>query len=212
MTTPGQHMVDRQLAARGLRDERVLRAMARVPRDAFVPPGERDAAWDDRPLPIGLGQTISQPYVVGLISELAQVGPDDVVLEVGAGSGYQAAVLGELARAVYAVEIRPELAAQARVNLEVAGADNVRVRAGDGGEGWPEHAPFHAIVVSAAVPAVPAPLIAQLADGGRLVAPVGRPDAQELVRIVKRGNRLETSSHGQVRFVSFIGAFGNPQD
>ncbi|RMH42297.1 MAG: protein-L-isoaspartate(D-aspartate) O-methyltransferase [Deltaproteobacteria bacterium] len=196
------------LAARGVDDARVLNAMRAVPRHLFVPAALRAHAYDDRPLPIGAGQTISQPLVVALTAQLCALGPDDVALEVGAGSGYQAAVLAQLCRRVYALEIRPELAARARTNLLAAGVDNVVVGAGDGGHGWPEHAPYDAIAVAAAARTVPPPLVDQLADGGRLVIPLGAPDLQQLVRIVRRGDELERTEHGPVRFVAFVGDFG----
>jgi protein-L-isoaspartate(D-aspartate) O-methyltransferase len=201
-------MIEQQIAARGVTDARVLAAMAAVPRDRFVPAGLRAQAFEDRPLPIGEEQTISQPLMVALMAQHAALGPDDVALEVGAGSGYQAAVLAKLCRHVYAVEIREALAAVARENLASAGIDNVTVAARDGGYGWPDHAPYDAIVVSAAAGKAPAPLLEQLADGGRLVVPLGGYMWQELVCIVRRGERFERSSHGAVRFVAFVGDFG----
>jgi len=195
-------MVERQLRARGITDERVLGAMAAVPRERFVDPGTEDDAYEDGPLPIGCAQTISQPYVVALMLELAEIGPDERVLEVGAGSGYVAALMGRLAREVVAVEHHGELAEQARGRLAALGVDNVRVVVADGKRGCPEAAPFDAIVVSAAATEVPAPLTEQLAPGGRLVLPRGGAGFQLLMRIVKHADgRLEESEHGGVAFV-----------
>ena len=201
-------MVEHQIAARGVRDPRVLDAMRRVPRHLFVPPGYERAAYEDTPLPIGQGQTISQPYIVALMTALLEPGPEDRILEIGAGSGYQAAVLGALAGRVVTVERLPEVAAMARRNLELAGIDNVEVFVGDGTRGWPEAAPYAGIVITAAGPEVPAPLLAQLADGGRLVAPIGGREIQELVRIVRRGDRYGRESAGPVRFVPLLGEHG----
>lgn len=201
-------MVEHQIAARGVRDPRVLDAMRRVPRHLFVPPGYERAAYEDTPLPIGQGQTISQPYIVALMTALLEPGPEDRILEIGAGSGYQAAVLGALAGRVVTVERLPEVAAMARGNLERAGIDNVEVFVGDGTRGWPEAAPYTGIVITAAGPEVPAPLLAQLADGGRLVAPIGGREIQELVRIVRRGDRYGRESAGPVRFVPLLGEHG----
>lgn len=201
-------MVEHQIAARGVRDPRVLDAMRRVPRHLFVPPGYERAAYEDTPLPIGQGQTISQPYIVALMTALLEPGPEDRILEIGAGSGYQAAVLGALAGRVVTVERLPEVAAMARRNLERAGIDNVEVFVGDGTRGWPEAAPYAGIVITAAGPEVPAPLLAQLADGGRLVAPIGGREIQELVRIVRRGDRYGRESAGPVRFVPLLGEHG----
>ncbi len=205
---PQQAMVQRQIAARGVRDERVLEAMLSVPRDLFVPEDLKRHAFEDRPLPIGEDQTISQPLMVALMTELAGLGPDDVALEVGAGCGYQAAILARLCKHVYAIEIREALADKARDNLAAAGVDNVTVAARDGGHGWAEQAPFDAIIVSAAARQVPPPLLEQLADGRRLVIPQGDTLWQELVRIVRRGDEFERSVHGAVRFVAFVGDFG----
>jgi len=154
-------------------DPRVMAALGRVPRHEFVPAAERPFAYVDGPLPIGHGQTISQPYIVALMSDLLRVEPDHVVLEVGTGCGYQAAVLAELALRVYSVEVIPELAEAAAARLRRLGYDNVEVRAADGYRGWPEHAPYDGIIVTAAAPEVPPPLVAQLKAGGRLVIPVG---------------------------------------
>lgn len=202
-----EEMVRRQLRGRGIRDDRVLAAMNRVPREEFVAPGWESDAYSDQPLPIGGGQTISQPYVVARMAELAEIQPDDRVLDVGVGSGYQTAVLAVLGGSVAGVEIRRELAVQAEERLAALGLD-VSIRVGDGGYGWPERAPFDAIVVAAAAPRVPAPLLAQLADGGRLVLPEGDSWKQELVRYRRRGDDFAREEMGPVRFVAFMGDYG----
>ena len=168
-----RRMVDEQVRARGVDDRRVLTAMEQVPRHRFVPEDMRDSAYDDRPLPIGEGQTISQPYIVGLMTELLDLKPSDKVLEIGTGSGYQAAVLSRLVADVYTIEIVKPLGDQARGILDRLGYKNVHTRIGDGYKGWPEAAPFNAIIVTAAPPQVPKPLLDQLAVGGKLVVPVG---------------------------------------
>ncbi|MCB1682398.1 MAG: protein-L-isoaspartate(D-aspartate) O-methyltransferase [Alphaproteobacteria bacterium] len=200
-------MVKTQLAGRGIGDQRVLRAMGHVPRHKFVPDYLEYKAYEDGPLSIGHGQTISQPYIVALMTELAQVGPEDTVFEVGTGSGYQAAVLGEIAREVYTVEYIEELGREAKERLAALGYKNVHVRIGDGYQGWPEHAPFNAILVTAGIDHIPQPLIDQLAPGGRMVIPVGA-DAlmQELLVIEKNmdGSVQETKTI-PVRFVPFLG-------
>lgn len=179
-------MVREQLEARDIRDPAVLDAMRRVPRHELVPSALRFQAYADHPLPIGNQQTISQPYIVALMTQLAELSPDDVVLEVGTGSGYQAAVLAEIVREVYTIEIISELAETARERLDRLGYDNVEVRAGDGYLGWEEHAPFDAIIVTAAAPEIPPPLLEQLAPGGVMVIPVGpRSEIQSLRRIRK---------------------------
>jgi protein-L-isoaspartate(D-aspartate) O-methyltransferase len=179
-----ERMVREQIAARGVTDERVLAAMRRVPRHRFVPEAQRASAYQDRPLPIGSDQTISQPLIVALMSDLAGVARGERVLEVGTGSGYQAAVLAELGAEVHSIEIVPELAASARETLVACGYGRVDVISGDGYRGLPEKAPFDAIVVTAAPDHVPQPLIDQLALGGRLVVPVG--DAQQQLRVLER--------------------------
>ncbi len=166
-------MVDRQIRARGIADPRVLAAMGKVPRHAFVPEAVRREAYEDHPVPIGFGQTISQPFIVAYMTEQLQLAPTDKVLEIGTGSGYQAAILAELAREVYTIEIIPELAARARATLEALGYRNVHVRHGNGYLGWPEAAPFDKIIVTAAPDEVPRALVEQLAVGGVLIAPVG---------------------------------------
>lgn len=185
--------------------ERVLAAMSRVPRHEYVPQRHRESAYDNRPLPIGAGQTISQPYIVGLMTDLADVTADSVVLEVGTGSGYQAAVLAELAGHVYTIEIVESLAASATATLARLEVDNVTVRAGDGYAGWPEHAPFDAIVVTAAPDTVPQPLIEQLAPGGRLVIPVGPAGRTQMLQVLTRQDdgTVETRDVVPVVFVPF---------
>jgi protein-L-isoaspartate(D-aspartate) O-methyltransferase len=179
-------MVEEQLRGRDIEDPRVLAAMGRVPRHLFVPAALRFRAYADHPLPIGNGQTISQPYIVALMTQLAEVEPDDVVLEIGTGSGYQAAVLSEIAKAVYTIEIVPDLAETAKARLAELGYEDVTVRTGDGYLGWKEKAPFDAILVTAAAPEVPPPLVEQLAPGAILVIPVGpQSEVQSLLRIQK---------------------------
>jgi protein-L-isoaspartate(D-aspartate) O-methyltransferase len=201
-------MVARQLRARGITDPRVLAAMTAVPREHFVGPDYSREAYSDQPLPIGAGQTISQPYVVARMAELAEIQPTDRVLDVGVGSGYQTAVLSKLADKVYGVEIRRELAELAERRLAALGIDEVKVRVGDGGYGWAEHGPYDAILVAAAAESVPIPLLAQLARGGRMVIPIGDPGQQELVRMVRRGDDFTRKSFGPVRFVAFMGDYG----
>lgn len=195
---------------RPVRDERVLEAMRRVPRHEFVPPAHRPRAYDDAPLPIGYGQTISQPYIVGMMSELLAVKPGDKVFEVGTGSGYQAAVLDAMGVEVWSIEIVPELARRAAADLERLGYRRVRVKAGDGYRGWPQAAPFDAIIVTCAPDHVPPPLVEQLKLGGRLVIPVG-PDirgpwsAQELLVLTKTAEGLKREKALDVRFVPMRG-------
>ena len=193
-------MVARQLRARGISDERVLAAMAKVPRHEFVPAASRPLAYEDEPLPIGHGQTISQPYIVAAMTELARVDARSRVLEVGTGSGYQAAVLAEIARDVYTIEIVEALATEATRTLRRLGYGAVRVRHGDGYRGWKEAAPFDAIIVTAAPPTVPPALLDQLAPGGRLVIPVGDED-QELQVHRRTADGFEVTRHFPVRFV-----------
>jgi protein-L-isoaspartate(D-aspartate) O-methyltransferase len=188
-------------------DPRVLAAMERVPRHEFVPPGERERAYQNRPLPIAHGQTISQPYIVALMTHLMRIEPDDVVLEVGTGSGYQAAVLAELARHVYTIEIVEPLGKQAAHRLKALGYENVTTRIGDGYQGWPSEAPFDAIMVTAAPDHVPRPLIEQLKNNGRMVVPVGGNFlSQQLVVVEKKPDgRIETRQVIPVRFVPLTG-------
>jgi protein-L-isoaspartate(D-aspartate) O-methyltransferase len=198
-------MVDEQLRARGIRDSRVLDAMSRVPRHLFVPESERDEAYGDHPLPIGLGQTISQPYIVAFMSEALQLDPAHRVLEIGTGSGYQAAVLAELAGEVYTIEIIGELAARAEQTLRDAGYRNVTVRVGNGYLGWPEHALYDRIMVTAAPDRVPPALVEQLKVGGLMAIPVGDHGFQELRVLRRTETGLETLATLPVRFVPMTG-------
>ena len=194
-----------------VRDARVLAAMRRVTRHEFVPPDQAPFAYDDGPLPIGEGQTISQPFIVGAMTEALELKPTDRVLEIGTGSGYQAAILAELAAEVYTIEIHESLAAGARKTLDRLGYRDVSVRAGDGYRGWPEHAPFDAIIVTCAPEKVPEPLVEQLKVGGRMVIPLGadvdgRPwAAQDLVILRKTEKGVETAKSMGVRFVPMTG-------
>jgi protein-L-isoaspartate(D-aspartate) O-methyltransferase len=203
-----ERMVGRQLRARGIEDEEVLRAMGRVPRELFVPEAERRRAYGDAALPIGHGQTISQPYMVAVIVEALTVRPGSRVLDVGAGSGYQAAVLAELGAEVVAIERIPELAEQARANLVAAGFEGVEVVVGDGTLGWPERAPYDGIAVAAAAPAFPQTLYEQLRPGGRLVVPVGGPRAQRLEVIVRSPEGPAVLHSVPCRFVPLVGEEG----
>jgi protein-L-isoaspartate(D-aspartate) O-methyltransferase len=198
-------MVERQLAARDITEPRVLAAMRKVPRHRFVDPAQATSAYADRPLSIGHGQTISQPYIVALMTQLADPQPGDRVLEIGTGSGYQAAVLAELASAVYTIEIVEPLAAEATHRLQELGYDNVQVRAGDGYAGWPEHAPFDIVMLTAAPEQVPQPLLDQLKPGGRLVAPVGSQLLGQELRLIRKRDdgSLRTTRVAPVRFVPF---------
>lgn len=196
-------MVRTQIEARGVTDPRVLAALRRVPRERFVPPASQASAYGDSPLPIGHAQTISQPYIVAAMSEAAAIEPDDVVLEIGTGSGYQTAVLAELARTVYSIELIPELAKQGAAVLQALGYANVHVRQGDGYAGWPEHAPYDAIIVTAAPPEVPQALRDQLRVGGRLVVPVGTA-WQELVVIERTPDGFRERTLFPVRFVPMV--------
>ena len=203
-----ERMVATQIAARGVGDEKVLAAMRRVPRHLFVPAEVRGSAYSDYPLPIGHGQTISQPYIVAMMTSLLQIQPDDHLLEIGSGSGYQAAVLGILAREVISIERIPEVAQLARKNLADAGITNVTVVIGDGTLGFPGGAPYDGVLITAATPSIPSPLVEQLAEGGRLVAPVGSRDLQELVRLTRKGHDLTRESFGGVVFVPLLGEHG----
>jgi protein-L-isoaspartate(D-aspartate) O-methyltransferase len=198
-------MVRAQLVQRGITDSRVLDAMATVPRHLFVPPEARAQAYGDRALPISEGQTISQPYIVALMAQALSLRPGDRVLEVGAGSGYAAAVLSRLAGEVYTIERWPALAEAAERSLHDLGYTNVHVFHGDGTAGLPAYAPFDAVVVSAAAPWVPRPLREQLGEGGRLVIPVGGRDEQILLRLTRTDHRTQTERLGEVRFVPLIG-------
>ena len=204
-----EQMVEDQLRARGIQDARVLAAMRTIPRHLFVDESMRRRAYDDSPLPIDASQTISQPYMVALMSEVLELDGTERVLEIGTGSGYQAAVLAELASAVFSVERLAGLAESARQRLAALGyRERVRVRAGDGGDGWVTAAPFDAIIVTAAVQSVPRPLVEQLADGGALVLPLGDVDLQGLARIRRQGSGLRVDYFGECRFVKLIGEYG----
>ena len=202
-------MVERQVEGRGVSDPRLLEAMRAVPREAFVDPADADLAHEDMPLSIGAGQTISQPYIVALMIEAASLQPSDRALEVGAGSGYAAAVMGRLVERVHAIERIPELADAAAARLEALDFANVEVAVGDGTLGWPDAAPFDAILVAAGAPAVPEALKRQLAPGGRLVIPVGTGDVQRLLRITRgEDDRFEEEQIEAVRFVPLVGEQG----
>jgi len=204
-------MVNDQLRRRGLRDERVLAVMGDVPRERFIAPRSRHEAYADRPLPIGSGQTISQPYVVALMTQELDVQPTHRVLDVGAGSGYQTAILARLAGEVFAVERLAELTAGAADALAELGIANVTLTTGDGTLGWPDHAPFDRILCGAAGPDVPKAWIEQLADAGRIVMPAGGAEVQDLIAIDKRGGRITRRSICGVRFVRLIGRQGWPE-
>jgi len=201
-------MVIEQLARRGIKDPRVLAAMRSVERDRFIPAEYAEHAYDDGPLPIGSSQTISQPYIVALMSEIAALNGNERVLEIGTGSGYQAAILSHLAAEVYSIESIPPLHDHARLILDAIGARNVRLQCGDGSMGWPEEAPFDAILVTAAMPGVARPLLEQLRPGGRLVAPIGEEELQTLVRIQRINNSWQEEYFGECRFVRMTGKHG----
>lgn len=196
-------MVGEQIEARGVRDARVLDAMRRVPRHLFLPEAQRGEAYADRPIPIGHGQTISQPYIVAFMTEALQVAPAHRVLEIGTGCGYQTAILASLAAEVYSIELVPELAERARRTLDAQGYTNIHIRTGDGYAGWPERAPFDRILGAAAAEEVPPVLVDQLADGGILVIPIGTW-SQELRVLQKRGRDLDTLATLPVRFVPMV--------
>jgi len=202
MASARQRMVEKQMRARDITDERVLAAMESVPRHEFVLPEMLDQAYNDHPLPIGYGQTISQPYIVALMTQMLGLDAGDTVLEIGTGSGYQAAVLAELTDQVYTIEIIPELAERARATLDRLGYDYVLSKQADGYWGWEEHAPFDAIIVTAAPDHVPQPLLHQLAEGGHMVIPVGPPGGYQSLWIISReGDEFNTFNWGGVRFV-----------
>ncbi|MGH9546080.1 MAG: protein-L-isoaspartate(D-aspartate) O-methyltransferase [Terriglobales bacterium] len=203
-----QRMVETQLRARGIRDHRLLDAMARLPRHEFVEARYRDQAYEDHPLPIGASQTISQPYMVALMLELLQLDSSSKVLEIGTGSGYQTAVLSQVAGQVYSIERHAELARQAAETLSRLGLTNVRVVTGDGSQGLAEYAPFDAIIVSAATAQIPAALLEQLREGGRMIIPVGPPEAQELQLVRKLGGKALITLREGCRFVPLISGAG----
>lgn len=199
-----EKMVETQIKARGVKDPRVLSALLKVERHLFVPKEFHSSAYSDQPLPIGEGQTISQPYIVALMTELLELKGDEKVLEIGTGSGYQAAILAELAKEVYSIEIVESLATSAKKLLQELGYQNIQVKVGDGYLGWPEVAPFDAIIVTCAPDHIPKPLIEQLKEGGRMVVPVGTY-SQELKKIVKRSGKIETTDILPVLFVPMTG-------
>src|SRR5438552_1520994 len=200
-------MVDEQLARRGITDARVLDAMRRIPRHRFVEEGLAHSAYEDHPLPIGEGQTISQPYIVALMTSLLGLTGQEKVLEVGTGSGYQTAVLGALARRVCSIERLPRLAERARATLEALGVANVWIRVGNGALGWPDEAPFDRILVAAGGPSVPPPLVEQLVEGGRLVLPVGSAEDQVLTVVERAGGETRTRQCGECKFVKLVGKY-----
>jgi protein-L-isoaspartate(D-aspartate) O-methyltransferase len=199
-----EKMVKEQIVNRGISDRATLNAMKKVPRHLFVPADIKDEAYEDNPLPIGYGQTISQPYIVAYMTEVSRPSPREKVLEIGTGSGYQAAILAEITDTVYTIEIIPELAKEASDRFKKLGYKNIITRYGDGYKGWPEHSPFDIIIVTAAAEKIPQPLLDQLAENGRLVIPVGEPNAvQELILVVKKNGKTESKRLSLVRFVPF---------
>jgi protein-L-isoaspartate(D-aspartate) O-methyltransferase len=198
-------MVEQQIEARGISDPATLAALRTVPRHEFLPMRLRSEAYADYPLPIGHGQTISQPFIVAFMTEAIRPQPGERILEIGAGSGYQAAILAQMGAEVYTIEIVEPLAEMARQTLERLGYKNAHVKHGDGFRGWPEHAPFDAIIVTCAPDKIPAPLVEQLRDGGRMIIPVGSGMNQELVLLRKKGDKIEKQSVLPVRFVPMTG-------
>lgn len=197
-------MVASQIEARGITDSRVLNAMRKVERHLFVPPDQVSRAYGDYPLPIGNGQTISQPYIVAFMTEALDLTPAMKVLEIGTGSGYQAAILAEICDTVYTIELVPALAQKAKNLLLLLGYKNIKVRTGDGYQGWIEHSPFQAIIVTCSPTRIPAPLIDQLDEGGRMIIPVGERYSQELIILVKKNNRLTQKAVLPVSFVPML--------
>lgn len=196
-----------QLISRGIINPKVLQAFRDIPRDEFLPQGKKDQAWFDGPVAIGHDSTISQPYVVALMTQLLDLKGTEKILEVGTGSGYQAAILSKLAQKVYSIDIKPELTADAKDLAKKLGLGNVLFLSGDGSAGYPEGAPYDAIVVTAGSPKIPQPLIAQLKLGGKMVIPVGSQDAQNLLLVVRREKDIETHSADSVRFVPLLGRY-----
>jgi len=201
-------MVVEQLQRRGIKDPRVLEAMGAVARDRFIAPEFADHAYDDGPLPIGSAQTISQPYMVALMSEVAELNGRETVLEIGTGSGYQTAILARLARRVLTMEYLQTLSDRGRIILAAMGVTNVVTRCGDGSDGWPEEAPFDVIMVTSAMPGVARPLLGQLTAGGRLIAPIGEDQLQTLVRIRRVNDSWQDEYFGECRFVKMAGKYG----
>ncbi|MFP4447657.1 MAG: protein-L-isoaspartate(D-aspartate) O-methyltransferase [Bacteroidales bacterium] len=203
-----QQMVKQQIVDRGIKDTKVIAAMKDVDRHVYVPKNYRDMAYSDRPLPIGNGQTISQPYIVALMTELLELEEGEKVLEIGTGSGYQAAVLSHITSEVYSIEIIEELAEQAKDNLQKQGYDSIKLKIGDGYKGWEEYAPFDAIIVTCAPSDIPEPLKEQLAEGGRMIIPIGDKFIQELVLFEKKNGELEKQEISSVRFVPMLDGSG----
>ena len=201
-------MVETQLIPRGIKDKRVLDAMRKVPRHLFVNEPMQYRAYDDMALSIGEGQTISQPYMVAAMTELLELKGDERVLEIGTGSGYQAAILAELSKEVYTVERVSVLSAQAEARFHTLGYKNIHVKVGDGTSGWPEEAPFNRIIITAGTPRIPDPLMDQLSDEGIIIAPVGDRFSQQIIKIIKSGNKLSESFHTPCVFVPLIGEHG----
>jgi len=201
-------MVQEQLARRGITDERVLRAMGKVPRHLFVEEALQDRAYGDHPLPIGEGQTISQPYMVATMTQSLRVDPEDRILEIGTGSGYQTAILAELAYQIFSVERIPSLATRAWKILDRLKYYNVRIKVGDGTLGWKEHAPYDGILVAASSPEIPEPLVQQLAEGGRLIIPIGNKFSQQLKILTKKGETVEVRDVCECAFVKLLGKHG----
>jgi len=207
-TQARERMVQDQLAARGITDARVLAVMGRVPRHAFVEDYLRDQAYEDYPLPIGENQTISQPYMIAIMAQVLQIEQTERILEIGTGSGYFSAILAELGAMVYSVERLESLASHARATLQTLGYRNVFIDVGDGSLGWPDHAPFDAVVVGSAAPCLPRPLLSQLMPGGRLVLPMGEEELQTLVRVSTEPSGLREEYFGECRFVKLRGQYG----
>lgn len=205
-------MVEKQLRARGIKDERVLEAMLAVPRHEFVPSELQSSAYEDRPLPIGSHETISQPYIIAVITEAAKVAPGDKALEIGSGSGYQAALLAQLGARVFTMESNPQLASESIERLARLGYGNIGVLAVDGSQGFPDQSPYDVIIISAGTPSVSPALLGQVAEGGRLVAPVGSLQQQELQVLTRRSGRITTRLLGACQFVPLIGKGGWRED
>jgi len=203
-----ERMVKNQLVARGIKDKRLLQAMSKIPRHLFIDDALYGEAYNDHPVPIGEKQTISQPYIVALMTEALELKGDENTLEIGTGSGYQTAILAELSSRVYTIERIKSLLGNARKLLSQLGYDNILFKAFDGTLGWKEYAPFDAIMVTAGAPHIAKPLIDQLADNGRMIIPVGDRYSQELIKVVRKGKELEQESLGGCRFVNLIGAHG----
>ncbi len=205
-----RRMVEDQIAFRGVHDPRVLEVLLAIPRHRFIPGEDRPDAYEDRPVPIGCGQTISQPYMVAIMTEWLCVAPGDRILEIGTGSGYQTAVLARLAREVVTVERHAALSDTARKLLQAMEFDNIEFVVGDGSLGWPEGAPYDGILVTAGAPRIPQALLDQLAEGGRLVAPVGNREEQQLVRVTRQGGQFKEEPGIGCRFVPLLGTEGWP--